>query len=375
MSTPPLPRRRFLAAAATGAALAGPASRAATPGAPAVPPMLMKAGHQHDHSTPTLQALAAFGVSHICSGKLSREIDKDWTVDALTRLRRHVESFGIRLECVPLPMSSGDILHAEHPEILLGREPERERAIEGIRIMIRHCGKAGIPMVKYNLTFIGVVRSPQTIGRGGAKLSTFRHAELKPQPEFPGVGRVTEEIYWDRIGYFLKKVVPVAEEAGVRLACHPQDPGFPRGTGWRGVETVLGSPEGLRRFVETCASPNHGLNFCQGTISEMLRKPNEEIHDIIRDFGRRRKIFMVHFRNIRGGWLDFQETFPDDGDVDMMRALRAYREIGFDGMVMPDHVPEVAGDPTRQKSFAFCFGYIQALLEQLRRESQAASRA
>ena len=154
-----------------------------------------------------------------------------------------------------------------------------------------------------------------------------------------------------------------------------QDPGFPKGEGWRGVETVLGSPDGLRRFVETSPSPNHGLNFCQGTISEMLRKPNEEIHDLIRDFGRRRKIFMVHFRNIRGGWLDFQETFPDDGDVDMMRALRAYREVGFDGMVMPDHVPEVAGDPTRQKSFAFCFGYIQALLEQLRRESQAAPRA
>ena len=363
-------RRRFLTTAAGGASVLATIPRAAAAAGRAPPlPMLMKAGHQHDHSTPTLQTLAAFGVNHICSGKLSREPEKDWTVDALTRLRRHVESFGIKLECVPLPMSSSDILHAEYPEILLAREPERERALESIRTMIRNCGKAGIPMLKYNLSFIGVVRSTPTTGRGGSKLSTFRHAELAPQPEFPGVGRITEEIYWDRITHFLRKVVPVAEEAGVRLACHPQDPGFPRGEGWRGVETVLGSPDGLRRFVETCPSPNHGLNFCQGTICEMLRKPNDEIHGIIRDFGRRRKIFMVHFRNIRGGWLDFQETLPDDGDVDMMRALRAYREVGFDGMVMPDHVPEVAGDPTRQKSYAFCFGYIQALLEQLRRES------
>jgi mannonate dehydratase len=129
---------------------------------------------------------------------------------------------------------------------------------------------------------------------------------------------------------------------------------------------VLGSPGGLQRFVSTMESPYHGLNFCQGTVSEMLERPGEQIYDVIRDFGRRGKIFNVHFRNIRGGFLKFEETLPDDGDVDMPRALRTNREIGFDGMIMPDHVPQIAGDTGGQKAFAFCFGYIQALLQQLR---------
>jgi mannonate dehydratase len=155
----------------------------------------------------------------------------------------------------------------------------------------------------------------------------------------------------------------------VKLACHPQDPGMPPETGWRGVNTVLGTPAGLKRFVETQASAFHGLNFCQGTISEMLAKPGEQIYDVIRDFGRRGKIFNVHFRNIRGGYLKFEETFPDNGDVDMPRALRAYREVGYDGMIMPDHVPQIAGDVGGQKAFAYCFGYIQALLQTLRAEA------
>ena len=151
-------------------------------------------------------------------------------------------------------------------------------------------------------------------------------------------------MYWERITYFLDRVVPVAEEYKVRMGCHPQDPGMPKGKGWRGVETVLGSVDGLKRFVSIKESPYHGLNFCQGTVSEMLAKPGEEIFDVIRYFGSRGKIFSVHFRNIAGGFLNFRETFIDDGDVDMLKAMRVYREIGFDGMMMPDHVPQIEGD-------------------------------
>ena len=349
-------------AGATGCATAGSASSSKKP-------VLMKAGHQHDHSAPTLRALAAFGVTNICSGHLSRDIEQDWTVDSLTRLRRHVESFGITLDAVPLPMSSSNITRAEMPEILLAKDPARDRAIEDICTMIRNCGKAGIPMAKYNFTFIGVVRTAPTPGRGGATLSTFDYSTAKPEPPYPEAGRITEEIYWDRINYFLKRVVPVAEEAKVKIACHPQDPRMPAGSGWRGVETVLGTPAGLRRFVETSPSPYHGLNFCQGTVAEMLEKPGEQIYDVIRDLGGRGKIFNVHFRNIRGGFLKFQETLPDNGDVDMPRALRTYREIGYDGLIMPDHVPTIEGDTGGQKAFAFCFGYIQALLQTLRNEA------
>ena len=365
-------RRDFLTRSTAGVAAAGfvGTTGCATASAPVVPkkPVLMKAGHQHDHSAPTLRALAAFGVTHICSGHLSANMD-EWSVDALTRLRQHVESFGVALDAVPLPMGSSEITKAELPEILLAKDPARDRAIENICQMIRNCGRAGIPMVKYNLTFIGVVRTARVPGRGGASLSAFDYAQGKQEPPLTAAGRITEDIYWDRIAYFLKRVVPVAEEAKVKLACHPQDPAMPKGSGWRGVETVLGSPAGLVRFVETVPSPFHGLNFCQGTVSEMLEKPGEQIYDVIRGLGGRGKIFNVHFRNIRGGYLKFQETLPDDGDVDMPRALRAYRDIGFDGMIMPDHVPVIEGDPGGQKAFAFCFGYIQALLQQLRAET------
>ncbi len=329
----------------------------------------MHAGHQHDHSETTLRALAAFGVKNICSGQVGRNLDDNWSVEGLTRLRRHVESFGLKLDCVPLPLSSSYITKSEHPEILLAKDPERDRTIADFCQMIRNCGRAGIPMAKYNLTFIGVVRTERTLGRGGASLSTFDYSQSKQEPPLTEAGRITDDIYWDRIAYFLQRIVPVAEEAGVKLACHPQDPAMPPATGWRGVNTVLGTPAGLRRFVETMPSKFHGLNFCQGTVAEMLERPGEQIYDVIREFGGRGKIFNVHFRNIRGGYLKFSETLPDDGDVDMPRALRAYREVGYAGMIMPDHVPQILGDVNGQKAFAFCFGYIQALLQTLRAEA------
>jgi mannonate dehydratase len=366
-----LKRREFLSHVAVGATALGLAScvtRPAGAGAEAKKPVLMKAGHQHDHSAATLQALAAFGVNHICSGHLSANMD-DWSVDALGRLRRHVESFGIALAAVPLPLSSYYITKAELPEILLAKDPARDRALENICQMIRNAGAAGIPLVKYNLTFLGVVRTGRVPGRGGASLSAFDYAQAKQEPPLTEAGPISEEIYWDRITYFLKRVVPAAEEAKIRIALHPQDPAMPKATGFRGVHTVLGSVDGLKRFVAIMPSPYHGLNFCQGTVSEMLEKPGEQIFDVIRWFGSRGKIFNVHFRNIRGGFLKFQETLPDDGDVDMPRALRAYREAGYDGMIMPDHVPVIAGDTGAQKAFAFCFGYIQALLQQLRAEA------
>lgn len=143
---------------------------------------------------------------------------------------------------------------------------------------------------------------------------------------------------------------------------------MPEPQGFRGVHRVLADVQGLKRFVELSTSPYHGLNFCQGTVAESLRNPNEEIHDVIRYFGARGRIFNVHFRNIKGGFLNFQETFPDNGDVDFIRAIRTYKEIGYDGMLMPDHVPKIDGDAGGKQAFAYCFGYIQALLQMVNQE-------
>jgi mannonate dehydratase len=284
----------------------------------------MKVGTQHGSSDDILAVLAALGVHNICAALPSERLDDKWSVESLLKLRDRVESFGIRLDMLPLPMSSHPIAQAEHPAILLGKAPERDREIDDICRMIRNTARAGIPALKYNLTLIGVVRTDPTVA---------------------------------------------AEEHKVRLCCHPQDPGMPPGKGYRGVETVLGSVAGLKRFVSIRESAYHGLNFCQGTVSEMLEDPRREIGDVIRYFGERGKIFNVHFRNIQGHFLDFRETFIDDGDVDMLAALRVYRDVGFDGMMMPDHVPTIAGDEGGRQAFAFTFGYIRALIKALEAES------
>ena len=365
-------RRKFMRLAGNGIAgeaLVAPFAQVLNATAPAKASLsktpkkaLMKVGTQNVSADETLRVLAALGVNHVCSTLPSARLDERWSVDGLMRLRERVESFGIKLEIVPLPLSSNYITKAENPNIMLGKSPERDREIDDLCQMIRNTARAGIPALKYNLSILGVVRTESTPGRGGATYSTFEYDKARQEPALTEAGPVEADQYWERITYFLKRVVPVAEEYKVKLACHPHDPGMPRDKGFRGVHTVLGNVDGLKRFVEITPSKYHGLNFCQGTVSEMLRKPSEEIFDVIRYFGFRGKIFNVHFRNIRGGFLNFEETFIDDGDVDMLRAMRVYKEVGYDGMMMPDHVPKISGDPNGSQAFAYTFGYIKALI-------------
>ena len=325
----------------------------------------MKAGTQHDSSDEALRVLAALGVEHICCTLPSSRLDLHWSVDELTRLRERVESHGIKLDMAPLPLSSNYITKYENPEILLGKSPERDREIDDICQMIRNAAKAGIPALKYNLNILGVVRTEPTRGRGGCQYSTFVYDEARQDPPLTEAGPVSADAYWERITYFLERVIPVAEEYKMRMACHPHDPGMPRDRGFRGVHTVLGSVDGLKRFVEIQSSPYHGLNFCQGTISEMLQDPGREIFDVIRYFGARQKIFNVHFRNIRGHRNDFIEVYPDEGDIDFVKAIQVYKEVGYPYLLMPDHVPQAPNDPNGLQSFAYCYGYIKALIQSL----------
>jgi mannonate dehydratase len=339
-------------------------SRPAAPargGAAPVRKALMKVGTQHGDSTEILQACAAFGVNNICSRLPSAKLDEAWSVEGLSRLKDRIASFGIALDMVPLPLSSNEISRSESPGILLA-SADRDKQIDDICQMIRNAARAGIFQVKYNLTFLGVPRTTPTPGRGPSRYSTFAYVEPGAQPAPTIAGTIDEATYWERITYFLNRVVPVAEEYKVKMGCHPQDPGMPKGKGWRGVETVLGSVDGLKKFLSIKENPYHGLNFCQGTVSEMLEKPGDEIFDVIRYFGSRQKIFSVHFRNIAGGFTNFRETFIDNGDVDMLKAMRVYKEVGYDGMMMPDHVPSVDGDANQFQGFAFAFGYIKALI-------------
>jgi len=347
-----------LAETLVSAQVARTPAAAAKPAAPASN-VKFKVGTQHGDSDAILKAMAAFGCNNICGEMPSSKLDEKWSVEALTKHRERVESHGISLDMMPITMTSASIDRAQMPAIMLGQSPERDRNIEDICSQIRNCAKAGIFQVKYNFTILGIPRSGRVKGRGPSTYSEFVLAKDENKDKPTIAGNVSADAYWERITYFLERVVPVAEEYKVKMGCHPQDPGVPKG--YRGIaEVPLATPAGLKRFVSIKESPYHGLNFCQGTVSEQLEKPGEQIHDVIRSL--KGKIFSVHFRNIEGGYLNFRETFIDNGSVDMLKAARTYKEIGYDGMLMPDHVPNVDGDPDHMQGFAFAIGYIKAII-------------
>ncbi len=350
-------RRQFVSS--TGLAAALPMSAA-----PAAKPVLMKLGCQSAPSNPQhFRYFARYGVRNICGYPETSEGRIYATVDELKRLRDLAEKYGVSVDCVAPPfLASSHIDREKHPAIMLAQSPERDRDIESFQNMIRNCAAAGIPAIKYNMSILGVLRIARTPGRGDATYSTWKLKDAHPNPPLTRAGRVDADAAWERITYFLERVAPVAAEYKIRIACHPHDPGVPP-QGYQGVTRVLGTVDGLKRFVAIHENPYHGLNFCQGTVSEMLQNPGAEIFDVIRYFGSRRKIFNVHFRNIRGHRDDFQEVFPDEGDIDFVKAIRVYKEVGYPYLLMPDHVPEAADDPAGLQSFAYCYGYIRALLQ------------
>ena len=155
------------------------------------------------------------------------------------------------------------------------RAPSAFATSKSLQTFIRNCAAVGIPSIKYNMNLLGVVRTERTPGRGDATYSTWRLKEAHPDPPLTRAGRVDAEMYWERITYFLERVIPVAEEYKVRMACHPHDPGMPP-EGYQGVVCVLGTVDGLKRFITIKESPYHGLNFCQGTVRKCCTIPDEK---------------------------------------------------------------------------------------------------
>ena len=307
-----------------------------------------------------IRQLAQLGVEHV--DVTPEEHWTEWTVDLLESIRERYAKHGITVESMHTPLNSRDAFHNGMPHVFLGPSDDRERELDGFCEIIRMASEAGLRALLYNVTILGHMRTGHRYGRGGATLSSFEYADLDQSlPEFEG-GAADADTMWERIDYFLARVVPVASEYGVQLGCHPQDPGI-KDCEYRGVARVMGTVGGLKKFTSMHENPYHGLNFCQGTVSEMLERPGEEIYDVIRYFGSRKKIFNVHFRNIKGGVLDFVEVFPDEGDVDMLRAVRTYKEVGYPYMLMPDHVPGIDGDEAHQVGFAYCYGYIHAMIQ------------
>jgi len=276
--------------------------------------------------------------------------DKRWEFRDLLLLRKWAEDYGLRLAAIEnVPPSFYD-------KAMLGL-PGRDEQIENYRATVRHMGQAGIPILGFHWVPSSVWRTSRTTEeRGGARVTSFDYALVKDAPLTHG-REFTEEEMWANYRYFIKAVAPVAEEAGVKLALHPDDPPMPS---LGGIARIMRSFEAFQRALEIADSPALGLDFCQGTWSEM----GPGVLEAIRYFGSRNRILYVHFRDVKGHVPKFQETFINTGNVNMWEAMKAYKEIGFSGFFLDDHVPHIAGDsPWSHRSRAYAIGYIQALID------------
>ena len=331
--------------------------------------MLLKLGSNCSaYNEAELVRVGRFGVTTIVSGVTRADSTKlAVTTEDLMKMRELPEKHGIKVTVLTPPqLSSSHIDREANPYIMLGKSPERDREIEAFQTTIKSAAAAGIPSIKYNMSLLGVVRNGTDTGRSDTSHRSFdMELAKKMNPTLPltKAGVVNADMYWERITYFLERVVPVATEYKVRLACHPNDSIVPDG-GYQGIDPVLSRPEGLKRFVTIKESPYHGLNLCLGTLSEMLMNPAEEIFEPLTWLASRKKIFNIHFRNIKGNRLHYNECAPDEGVVDFTRAVLVLAQNGYDGHITPDHTVAAKGDTTGGQAYnAFVYGYIAASIK------------
>ncbi len=292
-----------------------------------------------------------------------------WTTEEILDLRQAVERHG--LELFAIENFDPGIWH----DVLLDG-PRRAEQIEYVKTAIRRAGAAGVGVIGYAFTLAGVwghVTGP--FARGGAESVAFRGPQPVAETEIPNgevwnmryltdepagtVGEVTEDEMWRRLGAFLEDVLPVAEEAGVRLALHPDDPPVPR---LRGTGRLIYHPDGFARLLALSPSPSNSLEFCQGTVAEM---PESDVYDAIDTYSATGRIAYVHFRNVIGKAPDYREVFIDEGDVDMHEAISIYLRNGYDGVFIPDHTPQMTCGASWHAGMAYALGYLRATVRGL----------
>lgn len=299
------------------------------------------------------------GVRHLTIPMAPRGADGAWDFDELRRHRDNCDRYGVVLEAIRM----------DSDFIKLGPGAERDRRLEAIAGNIRKAAQVGVTIITYHWTLIPIRRNRRAPGRGGSAYAAFRLEENWRELPAAGAGRVSHQEYWERIAVFLERLVPVAAENGVRLACHPYDPpGLP--FGYQGVDN-WDSPEifeAIRRYEALADSPYNGFQLCLGTTAEGLKNPKTDVLPIVRYLGERGKIHQIHMRNIRGGLHDFEEVYPDEGEMDFVEVMRILRDTQFSGSICPDHMPRHADDPGGLQAFAFGYGYIRALIQAVNAE-------
>ena len=306
-----------------------------------------------DISAQTLRWAAQLGIETLAlGGRLADPENRGyWTVESCRAVSDALRPHGLTVGIMMFNLPSSVVWGAEG----------RDRAIDNMVRSIAAAGEAGYPVIEYNFYNHRAVEGyGERPGRGGCVYLDYddsRMRPLEPTAQMPPTSELTEAKTWDHFRYFLERVVPAAEAAGVRLACHPNDPPPPVS---RGAAQVLSNLDGMKKLVDLVPSKANGITLCQGSFSEW---EGMDIVGAIQYFGSRDKIHHVHYRNPRGVFPNYVETWIDEGDTDMLAAMKAYRDVDYRFTLCSDHVPKMTDDLAFGLiGRAYNHGYIKAMI-------------
>lgn len=299
---------------------------------------------------------------------------KLWTAAELKKLRSDIEAEDLQLAAIE------NIDPAFWHDILLDG-PLRAKQIDNVRTLIRHMGEAGIPVLGYNFSIAGVCgRVTAPAGRGGAIVTGLDGPVNEPIPNGmvwnmiydehapPGhLPAITHEELWRRFRLFLEDVIPIAEKSGVRIAAHPDDPPLPT---MRQQPRLVYQPEMYQRLIDLAPSPANALELCVGTVAEMAGG-TMDVYEAVDSYSRQRRIAYIHLRNVIGKVPNYRETFIDEGEVDMLRILAILQKNDFDGVIIPDHTPQMTCSAPWHAGMAHTIGYVLAALAMFGKEMSA----
>jgi mannonate dehydratase len=290
--------------------------------------------------------------------RLSRLLESAYfEQDDLIELKNWVNSHGLELSGISL------ILFPRWEKIVLG-QVGREEQIENFNKSLVNMGKAAIPTLQYNFminagSWMPLWRtSAENAGRGGTRITRFDY-DLARKAPLTNYGEISEEMMWNNLTYFLKAVIPVAEEAGVTMLMHPFDPQVSK---LAGIARIVYSVDAFDRVFNIIGSKVNSMVFCLGCFGQMMDA--EHVYEAIRHFGKEGRIGRVHIRGVRGNIEKFDEVFPDEGKLDMLQAVKVLKEVGFDGIIEIDHAPRITCDTEYgHMSHAFQIGYLKGILQ------------
>jgi mannonate dehydratase len=285
-----------------------------------------------------------------------------WEVDELLRLKKEINNAGLEWEAIE------NFDPADWYDILLDG-PQKKKQVEEIKRLIRNIGKAGIPVIGYNFSLAGVCsRTTGAYARGGAVSVGMDGVDETPIPngmiwnmvynqDAPQgvIKNIPHEELWQRLDYFLNEIIPVAEEAGVVLAAHPDDPPMPV---VRNTPRLVYQPAMYKKLLNLNASKNNALEFCLGSIAEMTEG---DVYAATEEYADR--IAYIHFRNVKGKVPYYKEVFVDEGDIDMIKILRILKTKIFDGVLIPDHTPQMSCEGSWYAGMAYALGYMNAAMK------------